>query len=157
MIRWAIMIAAATVVVVLTICHPAVLATNTFLNAFVTHEILALLIIVLTITLASVANVHLTITRIIRTKFKDEAAGAVAAAPARQEINSNAWALFWGFGVCVVVLLLKGSFADQPYIVSLANGSGLLILLFNGLVMYEIYQTIFDLAEQGHGDKQETP
>jgi len=148
------MIAAATIVGVLTICHPEVMATNTFLSAFVTHEILGLLIVVLTITLASVANVHLTITRIIRDKFPVEAEGRAAAAPARREINSNAWSLFWAFGVCVILLLVKGSNPGQIYVLSLANGLALLVLLFNGLVMYDIYQTIFDLVEQGYGEKQ---
>lgn len=153
MIRWVLMIAASTIVAALTITAPAVLARNAFLNGFVTHEILALLAVVLTITLASVANIHLTITRIIKSKFADEDKGRLAAAPARSEINSNAWALFWAFLTCVVVLVLKGAYPTEPYLVSLMNGSALLILFFNLLVLYDIYQTVFDLAEAGHGEK----
>lgn len=150
------MIAAATIVCALTIAAPSVLAANTFLNGFVTHEILALLAVVLTITLASVANVHLTITRIIRSKFADENKGRLAAAPARSEINSNAWALFWAFLVCVAVLVLKGAYPTEVYLVSLMNGLALLVLLFNLLVLHDIYQTVFDLAEAGHGEKTES-
>jgi hypothetical protein len=39
--------------------------------------------------------------------------------------------------------------------VSLTNGAALLIMLFNLLVLYDIYQTMFDLAETGHGEKAE--
>lgn len=155
MIRWAIMIGAAVIVGVLTICIPSALANNTFLNSFVTHEILALLAVVLTITLASIANVHLTITRIIKSKFADEDKGRLAASPVRAEINSNAWALFWAFLACVGVLLFKGSYPGEAYLVSLMNGAALLILLFNLLVLHDIYQTVFDLAESGYGEKPE--
>jgi len=147
MIRWVILIALAVVVAVLTIAAPSVLAKNTFLDAFVSHEILALLIVILTITLASVGNIHLTITRLVN-RFENKAEGELQATPARNELNSNAWSLLWAFCVCLVALLIKGGFSDEPYLVSLMNGAAVVILVYNLLVLYDIYTTVFDLVKQ---------
>lgn len=147
MIRWCCLIGLTTVVIAMTVVHPRLLANNKFLDAFVSHEILALLIVILTITLASIGNIHLTLSRIVR-RFKSHAEGELAAAPARQELDSNAWSLFWAFVACVVVLLVKGGFPTDAYIVSLMNGFALVILAFNMAVLHDIYSTVFDLVRQ---------
>lgn len=147
MIRWIIIIAFSTIAAVLTIYRPTVLADNDFLGEFVSHEILALLIIIVTITLASIGNIHLTITR-LASRFENKAEGELAAKPARDELNSSGWSLLWAFGVCVVVLLLKGAYGSDVYVRSGANGAALIVLLFNMLVLKDIYETVFDLVEQ---------
>lgn len=154
MIRWVVIIAVSTFFGVLTVIQPGVLATNEFLQGFVSHEIIALLIVVLTITLASVGNIHLTLTRIVRKKFDNQSEGELAAAPARAEIDSSAWGLFWAFGLCILVLILKGAFPHGPYIVSAANGAALVILLFNLMVMHDLYKTVYELTKGGHVDEE---
>lgn len=147
MIRWAIMIACGTLVAVLTIVHPAVLAENKFLDAFISHEILALLIVILTITLASIGNIHLTLTRLV-SRFENRAEGELAATPARDEINSSGWSLLYAFAACTLILLIKGGTASNVYAQSATNGAGLIILLFNMLVLKDIYETVYDLVTQ---------
>ncbi|MFC3785083.1 hypothetical protein GGR90_003574 [Sphingopyxis italica] len=155
-IRWCGLIGLATLVIALTVVHPHVLAANEFLHAFVSHEMLALLIVILTITLASIGNIHLTLSRIVR-RFKSHADGELAAAPARQELDSNAWSLFWAFVACVVVLLIKGGFPTDVYIVSLMNGFALIILAFNMAVLHDIYSTVFDLVRQDSTSDEHKP
>lgn len=147
MIRWAIMIACGTLVAVLTIAHPAVLAENKFLDGFISHEILALLIVILTITLASIGNIHLTLTRLV-SRFENRAEGELAATPARDEINSSGWSLLYAFAACTLILLIKGGTTSNVYAQSATNGAGLIILLFNMLVLKDIYETVYDLVTQ---------
>ncbi|WP_152485771.1 hypothetical protein [Euryhalocaulis caribicus] len=142
-----IIIAAATVVSVLTVCHPSVLAGNKFLDEFVSHEILALLIVILTITLASIGNIHLTLTRMV-SRFESRAEGELAAKPARDEINSSGWSLLYAFGLCTVALLIKGGAESNIYAQSGVNGVALVILLFNLLVLKDIYDTVYDLVKE---------
>jgi hypothetical protein len=139
------------IVAVLTATHPHLLADNNFLNSFISHEILAVLIVTLTITLASIGNIHLTISRLVR-KFDNSAEGELRATPARNELNSSAWSLFWAFGLCVVVLLIKGGFPENCYVVSLVNGAALVILTFNMMTLYDIYTTVFDLVKEDSGN-----
>lgn len=153
MIRWCIMIAAVTIGAVLTITHPSVLAKNMFLDAFISHEILALLIVILTITLASIGNIHLTLSRMVQ-RFENKAEGELAATPARDEINSSGWSLLYAFAVCVIVLLIKGGTSSNIYAQSATNGAGLIILLFYMLVLKDIYETVFDLVK-GESDAKE--
>ncbi|QSB43435.1 hypothetical protein IDJ81_08470 [Tsuneonella flava] len=153
MIRWCIMIAAGTIVAVLTIAHPSVLAENSFLDAFISHEILALLIVILTITLASIGNIHLTLSRMVQ-RFENRAEGELAATPARNEINSSGWSLLYAFAVCTVILLVKGGTDSNAYAQSATNGAGLVILLFNMLVLKDIYDTVYDLVKSDGGARE---
>ncbi|MEQ1549335.1 MAG: hypothetical protein ABL918_11925 [Chakrabartia sp.] len=139
------------IVAVLTATHPYLLAGNRFLNSFVSHEILAVLIVTLTITLASIGNIHLTISRLVR-KFENLSQGELEATPARTELNSSAWSLFWAFGVCVCILLFKGGFPENCYVVSFVNGAALIILSFNMMALYDIYTTVFDLVKEDPGE-----
>jgi small basic protein len=138
-----------TVLGVLTICQPGALANNTFLGSFVSHEIMAFLIVVLTITFASVANIHLQITNMVRSLSAPEAQRRVEtelAAPLRREINSSSWLLFWAFVVCALALVLKGQFPENAYVVSFVHATAIVVTTINAIVLYDIHQTIFALA-----------
>jgi len=133
-----------------TVSVPTFLAENIFLQGFINHEILALLAIILAITFASVANIHLALNRIImRTVGRKKERGQQASQKVRREVNSNAWLLFWAFIVCVISLIVKGSMPDHTYIVSAMNGVALAVLLLNVLVFYDIYRAIFAIVGSG--------
>ena len=133
-----------------TVSKPEFLAANYFLKGFINHEILALLAIILAITFASVANIHLALNRIVMRAFgRKSALGQQASEPVRQEINSNAWWLFWGFIACAISLIVKGSMPEHIYVVSAMNGVALSVLLLNVLVFYDIYRAIFRIVGSG--------
>ena len=69
-----ISIASGVICIGLTAFFPAILAGNEFLRNYVTHEILSLLSVTMTITFASVANIHLSITKSLRSSIKDQKA-----------------------------------------------------------------------------------
>jgi hypothetical protein len=139
------------------IFFPAVLADNTFLMQFVTFEIMSFLVVILTITFASVANIHLSISR-TQTLIKDASTREKIengfAKPLREETKSSAWLLFWALCVCAVALFVKGEWPGNKGVVSMVHGVGILVLVTNAVVLYDIYGTIFALVgtDTGHAD-----
>jgi hypothetical protein len=141
-------VALATILIVLSIVHPATLARNTFLANFVSHEIMAFMVVPLTITFASVSHIHLQISNMIRALETPEARRRMEqrAVPLRAEINSSAWLLFWSFVTCAVALIVKGSFSEVEYVVSLVHAVAIVVVAVNSIVLYDVHKTIFALA-----------
>lgn len=140
----------------MTMFDPNILASNTFLDKFVGAELIALLSLILTITLASVANIHLALNRIIKDNFKDVKAGYAAAMPVRREINSNAWLLFVLFIFSVAAIVMHGWFSENIYLESFVYGIELIVLVLNICVLYDIYRSVYELVEIG-GEDEEDP
>jgi hypothetical protein len=139
--RFGIFFVFAAVMLATVICKPQWLADNNFLKEFISSEIVAVLIVILTITFASVANIQFALNRIeyrlgkeIKSKIVD----------IRGELNSDAWIIFWGFIVCISALVLKGAF-ENIHVQALANAIALIVLLLNVLVMHAIYRSLFAL------------
>lgn len=147
MIKYFIIIAFCLFVGVSTLCRPIFLAENGFLDDFVGGELLSLLAVILVITFASVANIHLALNQIIIKVYeKNIEHGQTKSRPVRDDINGNAWLLFWAFIATALVLLIKGMFSENIYIHSAMNGLALSALLVNVLVFRDIYQTVFAIA-----------
>jgi hypothetical protein len=125
--------------------RPEILADNRFLDEFMGPDLIAVLIIVLTITFASVANVHLAITRMV-SRAPDRVAADRVAGEARREINSNAWTIFWALMCALIALFFNGEFPKDKIVDALTTAACLTVVLLNGLVMHDIYQSIFMLV-----------
>lgn len=137
-----------SIVASLTFYAPTFLGSNEFLKTFVSHEILAFLIIILTITFGSVANIHLSISRAQTNIVDAEARKRIEeqfAKPLREETQSSAWMLFWAIIVCVIALFIKGSWPSNNYVLSGVHGIAVLVLITNAIVLYDIYGAIFAL------------
>lgn len=147
MIKHVITVVFSGVVAAATICRPDLLAKNTFLGTFVTHELLALLAVIMTITFASIANIHMTVSRVVAQAPADRREAARGAIQdTRNELNSNAWLLFWSFVAASIILLVKGTVTGNIWVESAANGLALGTLLVNVLVFHTIYETSFAIA-----------
>lgn len=158
MIKYVILIAYLLFVAIATLCRPDFLAKNSFLDNFVGTELLGLLAVILSITFASVANIHLAINQIVSSVYrKDIERGQKIALPTRKDINENSWSLFWAFVACTGFLIVKGMFADNIFILSAMNGLALGTLLLNVLVFHDIYGTVFALAESDLAVKGANP
>lgn len=138
-----------SVVATLSIFFPSILASNGFLRSFITYEIMPFLIVILTITFASVAQIHLSVST-TQTSIKDaETRKKIEdnfAKPLRAETQSSAWLLFWALVICTISLLVKGEYPKVEAVQSATNGIGLLVLITNAVVLYDIYSTIFALV-----------
>jgi hypothetical protein len=150
----------AAVIVSLSLIFPQVLADNEFLRGFVSYEIMSFLIVILTITFASVANIHLSISR-TQTAIKDvETRKRIEenfAKPLQSETRSSAWLLFWALVICAVALFVKGEFPKEVHVVSLVNGVAVLVLITNAVVLYDIYSTVFALVGTDRASEPEPP
>lgn len=127
------------------VSNPHLLAGNTFLIALMGPDLVSVLVVVLTITFASVANIHLSISRMVSAARNREAANA-AANGVRKQINSNAWTIFWAFVAALIALFIYGQFPDNTMVRSFAVAACLTVIVLNGLVMHDIYRTIFILV-----------
>jgi hypothetical protein len=137
-----------SIVASITFFAPSFLGSNEFLKTFVSHEILAFLIIILTITFGSVANIHLSISR-AQTNIADAKSRKRVeeqfAKPLRDETQSSAWMLFWAIIICVFALFIKGAWPTNTYVLSGVHGIAVLVLITNAVVLYDIYGAIFEL------------
>lgn len=128
----------------LSVARPDILADNKFLDAFMGPDLVSVLVVALTITFASVANVHLSISRMVAAA-PDPADAQQKAEPARRQLNSNAWSIFWALLVALGALFLHGA-TDDIMARSFATAICLTVVLLNGLVMHDIYGSIFILV-----------
>lgn len=147
----------ASVVASMSLFCPKILAENEFLKGFVTYEIMSFLIVIVTVTFASVANIHLSISR-TQAAIKDATTRKKIeedfAKPLKDETRSSAWLLFAGLIVCTVDLLVKGQFPKAEFVASLANGVAVLVLITNAVVLYDIYSTVFALVGMDKSSEQ---
>ncbi|PWE52292.1 hypothetical protein DEM27_31625 [Metarhizobium album] len=143
--KWLILLAVTFSVILATCVNPELLAKNTFLQGLVTHELLSILVVLLTITMASVANIHLALGRLknnLKASGVDLTANIIRA---RGELSRNAWSMFASFCVLLVVLFVKGGVVSAIWI-SACHAAAIIIVTFNLLVLYDIYISIFMLT-----------
>lgn len=143
-----LLILGCSIIASVTFFAPSILGANSFLEAFVSHEILAFLVIILTITFGSVANIHLSISR-AQTNIVDATTRKRVeqqfAKPLRDETQSSAWLLFWAIIICSIALFIKGAWPTNTYVLSAVHGVAVLVLITNAVVLYDIYGAIFEL------------
>lgn len=109
---------------------------NTFLSHFVNHEYLALLGIFVTITLASVANIHFEFNRI------EDVLRRRALKKTREKVNCSALSLIVVFGIALVVVVAKPLLGACDLTQALVNSIALSTIMFNILVMADITMLI---------------
>lgn len=120
---------------------------NGFLKNFVNHEFLGLLGVILAITLASIANIHLEFNK-IEEKYQRKGLGK-----SRANLRANAFLLIGSFVVGVLIVTVKpigdSGFTSQ----AIFNAAALFVLLLHIIVLINITQLIFsmgpDLPEGG--------
>ena len=142
------MIAALTVWVVLSFVAPDVLSDkNTFLKGFVTHELLGFLGVIVTITLASAANLHLKLNEL------EEKVQKQVFSRTRSMVKKSA---YWLIGMLLIALLLvviKPVVATSNIAEALFNGAALLVVFFNILVLIDLTQSAFSLEPSINEDE----
>ena len=142
-ISYCLLIAALTVVVVCTVMRPDLLSDhNEFLAHFVNQELLALLVIIMTITLASAANLHLEFNK-IEERYKKR-----GLTKTRHGVRQGAYFLIWLVSFSIVIVVLKPILADGAALQSAFNGAALVVLLWNVLILVELTQLAFSIQPE---------
>lgn len=110
---------------------------NTFLKNFVNHEYLNLLGVILAITLASVASIHLEFNKI------EERAGQRFLFKSRDNIRKNAMWLILLFCFGLTVVTVKPLMGPFPTSQGVANAAALLVLLCHILILVSLTELVF--------------
>ncbi len=115
---------------------------NTFLADFVDHELLSLLGVILAITLASVANIHLEFNKI------EERYGKHGLTQSRLNLKKSAYWLIGLFLLGVVVVTVKPLLDGGPTAEGIANMAAMLIVLWHVLILISLTQLVFAIPPE---------
>lgn len=136
-IAWVTLIALTGILISASICAPYYLSDdgNAFFKGFVTWELLSFLGVVVTITLASAANLHLELNKL------EERTGE-SFKEARAAVRQSALALLALFLGAFVLVMVKPAL-DGPHWNAGVNAVAILIVLFNLAVLTDLTMAVF--------------
>ncbi len=137
-IAWTLLIALTAILAAASICQPYYLsdAGNDFFRDFVTHEMLAVLGVIVTITLASSASIHLELN-----KLEERTAGEFP--EARRAVKQSCYALVFAFAAAFFVVMAKPWVGDSQQATAAMNSLSILIFLFSLAIMADLTMAIF--------------
>lgn len=106
---------------------------NSFLKEFVNHEFLNFIGLIVTITLASTANVYLVLRK------KEEDAGQEFLKGTKSAVRRSAFSLIWVLVLSLFLVLIKGAISPAHEVaIALLNSLAILLSLWGILVIYDI-------------------
>jgi hypothetical protein len=130
-----ILISLVTILTVISFTQPWMLDDrNSFLKAFVGADYLATLGIIVSITLASAANIHLHLN-----ELADDTGHRFQRT--RTSIKRSCNSLVWSFVAAIVVVTIKPLLPVAPYNVAMANALALIIIYFDASIMLDLVRT----------------
>ncbi len=129
------------------VCRPYWLLDNDFLKQFVNYEVLAIMAVILSITLASVASINLSLNQIVIRHFNGNEALKKSANKVKREMKDNAWYIFWGFVATVIILLVKGLNKENEMVIAVSNGLIIWVLFLFIACMLDIYKVAFGVVD----------
>lgn len=113
---------------------------NEFLKQFMNHEFLNFMGVVVTISLASTANIHIALRR------KEDALGEEGIfSGTRARVKASAFSLIWAMFLAVVLVVAKPLLPFGPHVEALLNAAGLGIILWGMLIILDITKLSFKL------------
>lgn len=136
-----VLLALAGMLLSASICSPFYLSDrgNSFFKDFVNHELLSFLGLVVTITLASAANLHLELNKIeerTEEKFSET----------RVALRRSASALISLFAIAFILVMLKPIFSFNDHIIAMINSFTILIIVFNLAVLGDLTMAVFKIT-----------
>ena len=130
------------VIISLSVCAPGILANNTFLANFIEDQILNILAVIMTISITSIATIHIWFNE-LEAKHQKKVFGK-----ARKQINQGAF-LFIGLFIAEVVLLIfRSFFAGNLVAISIFNGIAMLLLLCSVFTLIDIMAVVKALTPE---------
>ncbi len=129
----------ATVLLSISFCQPSLINDdNQFLKEFVSQQLLSTLGIILTVTLASAASLHLELN-----KIEDETGKPFLRT--RQSVRRSAYSLLLIFAAATVLVMVKPLLPTAPVNRAVANAIAVLIVYFNLSVLYDLTRAVFKI------------
>lgn len=131
---------------ILAISEPKWVAENRFLDVFVSHEILGIMIVLLSITIAAVASINIGISRLRQDLAKVGVDISREANNAKHQLTINLISMFVSVSLIIIILIIKGGFYDDNFVVSICHALSVVLLVFNLLILYDIYAAIYEIT-----------
>ena len=140
MIMWTALIGLMTVLLSISAWSPYYLSDdgNSFLRGFINHEFLSILGVIVTITLASAANIHLELN-----KLQDQVGKPFSRA--RAGICRSAYSLIIIFALGVVLVIVKPFTVSSQKLTAAANSAAIVIMFFSLSVLVDLTRTTFKI------------
>lgn len=114
---------------------------NAFLKGFVSQDFLAVLGVIVTITLASAASLHLELNRL-------EDAYGEAFAEARAATRNYAYMLVVLFFAALALLILKPVYADDVFKEAAFNSGAVVIMVLNLMALADLTTAVFQIPSR---------
>jgi hypothetical protein len=118
------------------ICRPELLATNEFVGDFLKHDVLAIMAVIMTIAIASIATIHIWFNE-LEAKHERRIFGA-----ARREINHDAFILIWLFIGEFGLLAVRYYCGDSKVILSFFNGAAIVVFLSSVITLIDVMNVV---------------
>jgi hypothetical protein len=139
-----ILLVVSSALVTISVSRPDFLGDqNTFLKEFINHEFLNILGVILAITLASVANVHLVFNG-IEEKYKTR--GGLQ--KSRMNLKKSAYWLIFLFIAGAILVVIKPLVCNTPLSNAIFNSIALVILLWHVLILIGLTQLVFQIEPE---------
>ncbi len=140
-IYFVLLIVVAALVLACAICAPDVLGdSNSFLKDFIGPEFLGILGVILAITLASSAQLHLEFNK-IEERYKTR-----GLTKTRASVRQDTFALIYLFVIGIAIVVFKPLVATAGWSQTLLNGFALWVLLANVLLLVSLTRTTFAIS-----------
>jgi len=136
-IAWTALLGLLTVLLTVSACAPYRLSDegNAFLAGFVNQELLSLLGVIVTITLASAGNLHLELN-----KLQDRTAKPFERT--RRAIKLSTYSLILIFALAGALVVVKPMFADDVHATAACNSIAIVLVVFSLFVMADLTRTV---------------
>jgi hypothetical protein len=137
---YAIVIGSIAVLTCCVVSAPEFISDNNyFLKTFIGDQLLSVIGFMMTITLASAANLHLEFNK-IEEKFQK-----VGLTRSRKEVHSSAFWMIGVFATSVVLVIIKPIVCNGPRSEAICNAIAIELLLLNILVLIDLTRTAFGI------------
>lgn len=138
-ISYCILLCLSAVAAVMAAAAPDVISDkNAFLSGFVNHELLNILGVIVAITLASAAQLHLTLNSIEERIGQDNSFVST-----RAGIRSSVYGLICLFLIALLIVMFKPMLASENWSQTLFNGASIIIVVWNVLVLISLTEAVF--------------
>ena len=149
-VYWSILTGLVISLVSIVTCRPGWISDdNRFLEGFVNHEFLSVLGVILTITLASIAQIHLSLNQI------EERWGFRLPATSRKEIKQSAHFLIGLFVVGLLAVIVKPMGGDSQTWTAFVNAIAITVLAVYVLILLDITRSVFVITSTVSDDGEE--
>lgn len=139
----ALLVWAATLVVLVAAAPWTISDANKFFKGFVNEQFLGFMGVVVTITLASAANINIELNKI------EEKLGRTIFSRTKRDIKHSAFSLIGALISAIVLVILKPLFDSGERAQAIMNGLAVAIILASVLILIDLTQAAFGLELHG--------